>query len=187
MWNVIVAMTTVGYGDFYPKTSIGRCIIVFAVVLGILLTSLLIVALTNISSFTNESHRAFIILKRLLIRKHLHDTCQCIIKYSFKMFMHRKTKSIKELLTMPAYMQIRRKLLLLRNKKLIYTRELSKDNFCSEEDKFIDLGEDIDREVITIKENILILEQYRTKLKIQLRHQKRLIQNLEDSLKITKY
>ena len=38
-------MTTVGYGDYYPKSISGRMVIVFAAVSGIIVSSLLIVSL----------------------------------------------------------------------------------------------------------------------------------------------
>ena len=40
-------MTTVGYGDYYPKTIPGRSVAVCAAVMGVILGSLLIVALSN--------------------------------------------------------------------------------------------------------------------------------------------
>jgi hypothetical protein len=39
-------MATVGYGDLYPKTLPGRFIIIFTAILGVVLSSLLIVSLT---------------------------------------------------------------------------------------------------------------------------------------------
>jgi hypothetical protein len=40
-------MTTVGYGDFYPRTLIGRVIDIILVVWGIFIVSLMVVVLTN--------------------------------------------------------------------------------------------------------------------------------------------
>jgi hypothetical protein len=40
-------MTTVGYGDFFPKTVFGRFIDVFLVIWGTFIVSLMVVVLTN--------------------------------------------------------------------------------------------------------------------------------------------
>lgn len=40
-------MTTVGYGDFFPRTLIGRLIDVLLVVWGTFVVSLMVVVLTN--------------------------------------------------------------------------------------------------------------------------------------------
>jgi voltage-gated potassium channel len=45
-WCIIVTMGTIGYGDYYPRTIPGRIVIFLTSICGVLLTSLLIVALS---------------------------------------------------------------------------------------------------------------------------------------------
>lgn len=45
-WCVFITMATVGYGDYFPVTTAGRLVGVFAAVSGIIVSSLLIVSLT---------------------------------------------------------------------------------------------------------------------------------------------
>jgi len=40
-------MTTIGYGDFFPRTSIGRSIIVVLTIWGAFVVSLMVVVLNN--------------------------------------------------------------------------------------------------------------------------------------------
>lgn len=47
MWCVIITMTTVGYGDFYPRTFIGRLCDIFTAIWGIFIVSMMVVVLTN--------------------------------------------------------------------------------------------------------------------------------------------
>lgn len=45
-WCIFITMATVGYGDYFPKTLPGRIVGIIAAASGIILTSLLIVALS---------------------------------------------------------------------------------------------------------------------------------------------
>ena len=47
IWLTIITMTTVGYGDFFPRTLIGRIIDFVLVIWGIFIVSLMVVVLTN--------------------------------------------------------------------------------------------------------------------------------------------
>jgi len=49
VWNVVITMTTVGYGDLYPVTIFGRLVAVFACLAGLLLTSLSVSVIDNFS------------------------------------------------------------------------------------------------------------------------------------------
>lgn len=56
-------MTTVGYGDYYPKTLPGRIVIICAAITGVVLISILVVALNNyLNSKIYEKIRIFIII-----------------------------------------------------------------------------------------------------------------------------
>lgn len=47
IWNVIITMTTIGYGDFVPKTTLGRAIIVILTIWGAFVISIMVVVLNN--------------------------------------------------------------------------------------------------------------------------------------------
>jgi hypothetical protein len=65
MWMIVLAMTTVGYGDFYPRTHMGRCFVVIAVMCGVFLISLIVVTMTISSQFTSTEAKAYSLLSRL--------------------------------------------------------------------------------------------------------------------------
>ena len=48
IWNVIITMTTVGYGDIYPKTTMGRLVGVIVAMWGLFLVSMFTVTLSNL-------------------------------------------------------------------------------------------------------------------------------------------
>lgn len=59
MWCILITMTTVGYGDFFPMTYLGRAIGVSACYLGTFLISLAIVSLTISLEFEPTQAKAY--------------------------------------------------------------------------------------------------------------------------------
>ena len=65
VWNIIISITTVGYGDFYTRTDLGRFVIFIVCVLGIFVISVMVVTLiTSLETSTLESH-AITVLERI--------------------------------------------------------------------------------------------------------------------------
>ena len=54
IWNVIVTMTTVGYGDYVPRTNLGRLVMVLSALTGTTIVSFMVVALLNYIKFTDN-------------------------------------------------------------------------------------------------------------------------------------
>jgi hypothetical protein len=54
LWNVIVTMTTIGYGDAFPKTYGGRIVGMLMAIWGIILQSLLITTITQVLEFDDQ-------------------------------------------------------------------------------------------------------------------------------------
>ena len=57
LWCIVAIMTTVGYGELYPKTHLGRLIGIIAAVIGAFLVSLMVVAMSNSSSLSSAEER----------------------------------------------------------------------------------------------------------------------------------
>lgn len=64
MWCVIITMSTVGFGDFYPISLLGRAIIVIASLWGTFLISLMVAALTLSIEFNPQEEVAYGTLKQ---------------------------------------------------------------------------------------------------------------------------
>lgn len=58
-------MTTVGFGDIYPRSLTGRIIVVVLIVWGSVIVSLIIVVLTNSLTMVMSERRALTVLNRL--------------------------------------------------------------------------------------------------------------------------
>lgn len=55
-WMTVITMTSVGYGDYTPKTPIGRVIGALCVSWGVLIVSVMVVVLTNAFSMNRSTH-----------------------------------------------------------------------------------------------------------------------------------
>ena len=64
-WNMIITMTTVGYGDLTTRSTIARMFIIITGFYGILVTSLLVVAFTNLLEMEGSEDNAFNMIKSI--------------------------------------------------------------------------------------------------------------------------
>lgn len=184
IWNIIVAMTTIGYGDFYPRTHIGRFIVVVSIIIGTLLISLTIVALNRMTSFENNELQAYIILSRLKVRRVLEKVYLKNLKIRLHIYILRKQKKIKALTQDVEYMKLIRELRAITDEKRGLKRMLIKDSFSNEEHKFLSLSDQIEQKIDFIGNNIKMIRSYKNKLKAQLTSQKKLMDNIVSSLKL---
>lgn len=101
MWNVIITLSTVGYGELYPKTFFGRIVGVIICFWGVFILSLFVVTITNSLEFSSNEDKAFSLLMKLLYKKKLKiEAVELIQKaYSYKMVKKNEPKNIKGILS----------------------------------------------------------------------------------------
>jgi len=89
MWCIIITMATVGYGDFYPSTNIGRCVAVIACLWGNFIISIMVVSLTFSSEFTPQQRKAYDLINQELgvyeNNKNAINVIQSALKYRLYM------------------------------------------------------------------------------------------------------
>jgi len=73
IWCIVITMTTVGYGDYFPRTLFGRMLDVLIAIWGIFIVSLMVVVLTNTLAMDSFESRALKVLLRLECRKELRS------------------------------------------------------------------------------------------------------------------
>jgi len=95
MWNVIITLTTVGYGDYSPQTNFGRIIGILTAFWGVFFVSLFVVALTNTLDLEESELRAFILLRRLFTRRTLKENACKMIQSRYIIRMEEKKEPSK--------------------------------------------------------------------------------------------
>jgi hypothetical protein len=67
-WVAICTMTTVGYGDVYPRTELGRLTAFGCALFGVIVISLLVVTFNQILTMDSPESQSYTVLKRLHIK-----------------------------------------------------------------------------------------------------------------------
>jgi len=95
MWNIIVTMTTVGYGDTFPKSDMGRLLGIVICLWGVLLVSLFVVTISDALEFNIPQKNAFNLIHRLIFRGQLKKEAAGAILSHYKIKLYeRKHKNI---------------------------------------------------------------------------------------------
>ena len=64
-WMIVATMTTVGYGDIFPRTIQGRIIMIICSIFGVVVVSLMVVTVTKTLEFEGAESNAFTVIKKL--------------------------------------------------------------------------------------------------------------------------
>lgn len=159
MWCVIVTMATIGYGDIYPVTMIGRIVIIVACIWGIFLLSMFVVTLNNISQLTKEEQEAYEeIIRSDKIKKNLKKDAEKIIKLFIKLHLTKNKKDIKkkmlfrmDLLGLIKRFKIKRKNVHNESKTIVQQLDDIHDSVTEEMNEVFDLYDPI-RDAIPVVE-----------------------------------
>ena len=101
MWLMILTMTTVGYGDYYPVTFLGRLIVLVVCFWGVLVVSLMVITLSNMLELESGERNALLLFKRLQFKEALRKEAAHVIAAVIRYHRLRKTdgdnaKKLKE-------------------------------------------------------------------------------------------
>ena len=64
-WGTVATMTTVGYGDMYPRTNLGRLVMIVCSMYGVIVVSLMVVTVTNFLCMSQMESASYTIMKKL--------------------------------------------------------------------------------------------------------------------------
>jgi len=89
-------MTTVGYGDFFARTDLGRLVSFLCCIWGVFVVSLMVVVLNNILSMNSGEEKALTVLQRLELRKTLKDEAAYVLTNMAKIGLNNRRKYQKD-------------------------------------------------------------------------------------------
>jgi hypothetical protein len=90
MWFIFVSMTTVGYGDLYPKTQLGRIITLIACLVGVYFVSMMMVFLNTKTNPSEKEEKVLKLITRLKYRDMNRNIYSKIIYNYFNMIKYKK-------------------------------------------------------------------------------------------------
>lgn len=94
-WCVFIMVTTIGYGDIYPRTHIGRLIGVVSFAWGTFLISLMVLALTISVQLTNEQRKAKEMFLEGGIKSGMASNAANAIKFALKFWVELRKRNMK--------------------------------------------------------------------------------------------
>lgn len=90
VWEVIITMTTVGFGDMFPRTIFGRIFMILCALNGVVIVSIMVLTVMNNFEFEPLENRAFIVTSKVSKRKELKNTSSKIIQEFFRIIKNKK-------------------------------------------------------------------------------------------------
>ncbi len=81
-------MTTIGYGDYFPKTLAGRIVAFFLCIWGIIMVSLMVVTLTNYVEYDNKQKQSDFMMKKLNLKEKLRKNASSLIGVAWRCYFN---------------------------------------------------------------------------------------------------
>jgi hypothetical protein len=79
MWNVVITLATVGYGDIYPVSFFGRTVGIIITFWGILIASMTVVIVLDYLTLNNREEKSFKMLNKLIVKSMLKQKAVAVL------------------------------------------------------------------------------------------------------------
>ena len=84
MWNVIITLTTTGYGELYPKSNFGRMCGIAVCFWGTFMVSFFVVTVSNLLTYSASEEKSYTLLLRLHYKEVLKKCAVNVLNDAFK-------------------------------------------------------------------------------------------------------
>ena len=98
VWLVSMTTTTAGYGDVYPRTPLGKLVMFWCSMAGVIIVSLIIVTITNMLEMSIVESKAFSVVQKTNLKKQLKEKAAILITKASKLW-----KNVKDRKDVPSY------------------------------------------------------------------------------------
>ena len=165
-WFVFISMTTIAFGDFFPKTHTGKILIIFAIIIGIYSIFMSMILITQKSILSDSELKAYKLINRLRYRTLLKDVNASIIYHSLKMIQLRKKFKKKNINNQKIFEREfnteKAEIFKQMEKYKIYNEMLKASDKVQTKDQLIDILEQIEKNIHDIEEELIILQRINT-------------------------
>ena len=177
MWCVIITMATVGFGDFYPISTIGRALIVIACFWGTFLISLMVAALSMSIEFNMQESISYQSIKADEFEIEYGITCTKLIQTGMRYYWHCKKATNENYESDELFRQIKSKLYLKLKNYIELFRQLRKNKDEKLQSLLIDMSlskidNNLTYELDKIKDQIYCVETVKNMLEEYNKNQK---------------
>ncbi|TNV83749.1 hypothetical protein FGO68_gene975 [Halteria grandinella] len=142
MWNVIITLTTTGFGELYPKTMMGRLIGLVICFWGTLMVSIFVVTVNRMLTFSPSEEKSFNLLMRLKFKEELKVHAINVLNSSYRYSQLNKKESQSNSVVSKAFKHFRNKVLTfktaVRKVKVHYDQETEIEIFQKQLDSLAD-------------------------------------------------
>ena len=162
-WCLFISMTTVAFGDFYPKTHIGRGLIIIATIIGIYFITMTMKFITQKSILTDMEQKAYKLITRLRHRSQLKNVNANIIYHSLKMIQlkrrYKKSRINSNSKDFDLEFNSEKKEILEQIEEYkIFNEKLKTCDKVQTKDQLIDILEQIEKNIYDIETELDLLE-----------------------------
>lgn len=94
MWVIGVTVTSVGYGDIAPLTHMGRIICIISALIGVFLTSYVVLAVENLTTLNDENEEFLYsaMRSRVVVRRKVRPQARILLQRFWRLYRKRKMK-----------------------------------------------------------------------------------------------
>lgn len=162
VWLIFVSMTTVGYGDFYPKTHLGRILLVVSCFIGVYFVSMMMRFMSRRSILNDSELKAFNLITRLKLRKEVKSIQSMMVYHCLMMKLHKQNMmvyngNVKENKHEISYGYERRCVINLIRKNKNKAIRIKSFNYIPTKEQLFDVCERIDQDIKEILSQIELL------------------------------
>ena len=197
-WFVFVSMTTVGYGDFFPKTTPGRVCSLLCCFVGNYFVSTMMIFMTSITAKNEKEEKAYRLIIRLQHKEEIKNIYSEIIFCAFKTaklniklkkkyaknFFTQKNVRVKHILDKKSF--LRQKMFFYMNRINLLKKEINRNTISLSKEKLFEICDRIKNDVEGIRYEMNFLEIINNSMKNYTNIQLKALSNLKKDYMTTK-